>query len=185
MKAFNQELMYVPAAAGSNPVQEVLQGSRVFIGNLRVSHILFATTALFFAGAMGAFYMSMPSRVVKANTPVAMAAAPASAAHLMGSLEIHIANNGLVLLRSATVEAVDGNTVTLSTSWGAEHMHWTVRTNGSDYEVHHYGTQFLDSAGRPSTVADLHVGGLVTVTGMLDQNASDPTIAANTVRMLQ
>lgn len=146
-------------------------------------YMLFALSTAFFVAAAGVFFLTMPSRMVEAQTPPVTA--PAAVAQILGTLEVHIANNGLVLLRSASVIKIEGKTLTLSTAWGRTNILWTVRTDASDFEGHHYGTKILDRTGKTGVFDDIHVGGQVTITGMLDQNAADPTITAATVRVLQ
>lgn len=98
---------------------------------------------------------------------------------------MHIANNGLVLLRSARVVSVDGTTIVVSTAWGSADFAWTVHTNASSYGTHDFGTRFLTYDGKKSSLADMQIGNLVTITGTLDTKAVEPTLDADTVRILE
>lgn len=100
-------------------------------------------------------------------------------------LEVHIANNGLVLLRSARVLASGTDSMTVSTAWGASVLRWTLQTHGRDYATRHFGTRFLDSKGADIPVGRIHVGDLVTVTGMLDATASEAVIITDSIRDLE
>jgi hypothetical protein len=101
------------------------------------------------------------------------------------SMEVHIANNGLILLRSAKIVSINGATLTLSTAWGSSVFLWNVRTNANSYGTHNYGTKFIDLNGNPIAVENVQAGNLVTITGMLDQNAQEPTLDADMVRILK
>jgi hypothetical protein len=127
--------------------------------------------------------MSLPTRSDASRT-LYPAAAPALAAGAQ-TQELHIANNGLILLRGAHIVSVSGTTLTVSMEWGSAKYSWVVRTNASSSGYHNYGTRFLDHNGNPITLSQVESGGYVTVTGMLDSSANTPTLDADSVRSLQ
>lgn len=152
------------------------------------SFLLFGVAVAFFIFSVSAFIYSLPQR---SSTPTHSALVPAMAPVVeaasggLPSLEVHIANNGLVLLRSATVVSVNGTGLVLSTNWGSSVFIWTVTTNPESYGAHNYGTRFIDSNGNQTPFESVRPGGLVTVTGMLDTSAKEPTVAADMVRVVR
>ncbi len=135
---------------------------------------------VFFVLASGIFMISL-LRVAPAaaadQTPAAVGTVDATR-----PLELHIAQNGLVLLRRAEVLSVNGSTLTLGTAWGSTTFKWTVQTNASQYESRNFGTTFLSNDGKKVSIQDFSAGDLVTITGMLDPSAPEPTIQADSVR---
>lgn len=88
--------------------------------------------------------------------------------------EVHIANNGLMLLRGATVTSLSGSTIHISMSWGGTDFKWAINTTSA--------TKFLTSGGEKGTRADIQVGDTIGVTGMISSGGSEPTIDAAFVR---
>lgn len=136
----------------------------------------------FFCLCLSAFGLSLlrvaPAAAADTTTSVASMAA-------IRPLEMHIASNGLVLLRSAKVVAVQGKTLTVDAAWGSMDFQWTIRTNAQEYETRHFGTRFLNREGKKISPRDVRVGDLVTITGMLDGAAAEPTLDADSVRNLE
>lgn len=89
--------------------------------------------------------------------------------------EMNIANNGLVLLRGATVTANSGGTLRVGMTWGAAEFTWKVETDS--------GTQFMTKSGEKLTVEDISVGDVITVTGTLKGSGSEPFVVADYVRI--
>lgn len=89
-------------------------------------------------------------------------------------LEVHIANNGLVLLRGARVIALSGNIIRVGMTWGTSDVTWSAAT--------HYNTRFLTSDGQKETLGDIKVGDFVTVTGQLIASGKEPTVDTDYVR---
>jgi len=89
-------------------------------------------------------------------------------------LEMHIANNGLVLLRGARVLSLSGSSMRVGMSWGSGDFIWNVSTA--------YNTEFFNTAGSKETLADIGVGDIVTITGTLSAGGAGPGVAANIVR---
>ncbi len=88
--------------------------------------------------------------------------------------ELHIAANGLVLLRGATVVSVSNHTIRASLTWGPDDFVWLVQTD--------YSTKFIDPKGERGSLSDIRPGASITVTGMLTGGGTEPTINANFVR---
>lgn len=88
--------------------------------------------------------------------------------------EVNIANNGLVLLRGATVIENSGGTLRVGMTWGAGEFTWKVETDS--------GTQFMTPTGEKQRIKDIAVGDIVTVTGTLKSVRSEPVIVADYVR---
>ena len=138
----------------------------------------------FFAFSLFIFLFSFPPQTAEAQENVAAANAVAASRHLR-PLEMHIANNGLVLLRSAKVVSVEGKVIIVRTTWGSADFTWTVRTNVSHFETRSFGTRVLDRDGKKDSLGSVQPGMLVTITGTLDSTAEVPTIDADTVRLLE
>lgn len=88
-------------------------------------------------------------------------------------LEMHIANNGLALLRGATVLSISGGTLRVGMTWGSADFAWKITTDS--------GTKFLTTNGK-ETIDDIAVGDIVTVTGILKSSGTEPVIEADYVR---
>ena len=88
--------------------------------------------------------------------------------------EVHIANNGLMLVRGARVVAISGNTMTITLIWGSMQFTWAVNGDGA--------TRYFGPGGAKESVSDIQAGDVVSVTGMLSASDSNPTIEAEFVR---
>ena len=137
----------------------------------------------FFALSLFAFLFSFPPQRAAAEG-VAPAAPPEGNTPLC-PLEMHIANNGLVLLRSAKVVSVYGPVITVSTAWGSAEFKWTVRTDLTRFERRNFGTRFINQNGAEGSLQSIQAGSLVTITDTLDPAAQEPTIQADSVRLLK
>jgi hypothetical protein len=73
------------------------------------------------------------------------------------TLEVHISDNGTVLVRGAKVTGVSGNTVSASTTWGTMAMNWTVNVTSS--------TSFVRRNGSANMMSEISVGDIVSFTG--------------------
>lgn len=89
-------------------------------------------------------------------------------------LELHIANNGAVLLRGARVVSVSGNTIHAEMVWGTSDLKWALETG--------YNTRFLDSKGEKQTLGDIKKGDAISITGMLIESGSELIIDTQFVR---
>ncbi len=101
------------------------------------------------------------------------AAASATAANSAPMREMHIANNGLILLRGAQIVGENGREMKVRLSWGSSDFTWKLETDTN--------TKFFDTQGQPLTAGDFRVGDFVTVSGALVASGSEPTIQAQFV----
>ena len=176
-----------------------LQGTRHFDGSLirrhaqkpnrtlliaaSISKAVVAFTGLFFYQARAEFATSRPSGSAvmdPSSGKVYLGAEAAAAASSVPKtkhapiLEMHIANNGLVLLEGAQVTSVSGSRLRVDMEWGAETFTWVVKTNSK--------TKFFASNGERAALADVRTGDTLTVTGTLTEGGTEPTIDAEFVR---
>ncbi len=113
--------------------------------------------------------------VTSANSVYLSAAAAATSSPKQDPVrEIHIANTGLTLLRGARVLSVSGNTLVVGMIWGTSEFTWTVQTS--------YGTKFFNTDGEKASVANIHTGDILTVTGKISEGGARPYINADIVR---
>ena len=75
------------------------------------------------------------------------------------SLEVHINDNGSVLVRGAKVTAVSGTTITAITEWNGASMSWNINTDAT--------TKFIELKNGQSSVSDVKVGDFVSFSGNL------------------
>ncbi len=97
-------------------------------------------------------------------------------------LELHIANNGMTYIQGARVVSISGVTITLAMAWNNVTLEWAVHTDESYAGKRHFGTRFLDHAGKYISISDIHVGDIVTVSGDLDTHVNGLAVKADTVR---
>ncbi len=90
------------------------------------------------------------------------------------TLEVHINDNGTVLVRGAKVTAVSGNTLNANTAWGAASLSWTVNTDN--------GTKFVRKSNGASSIGEVSVGDLVSFQGNLVTTGSGLVVNAKTVK---
>lgn len=100
------------------------------------------------------------------SSPVATGSAP--------MVEMHIANNGLVLLRGARVVSISGGTVHVEMAFGGADFTWALSTNSN--------TQFFSSQGGKEAFTDVREGDIVTATGMLAGGGTEPVVDTQFVR---
>ncbi|MDO8514433.1 MAG: hypothetical protein Q7S50_02735 [bacterium] len=146
---------------------------RVFIGALiaiATVFIAFLYVSEVFSVRVAAAAPQFTAGKVYLGTP-----AVANAATLKPQmLEMHIANNGLMLLRGATVISNARGTLRVGMTWGSADFIWTITTDS--------GTKFLTSKGVGQAIGDIAVGDTVTVTGMLKSSGPESVVAADYVR---
>ncbi len=90
------------------------------------------------------------------------------------TLEVHISDNGNVLMRGAKVTKINGSTITAANTWGSATLSWTVNTNSN--------TSFIRRFGGTSSLSEISVGDIVSVQGTLVTTTSELTIQAKTVK---
>jgi hypothetical protein len=88
--------------------------------------------------------------------------------------EVHIANNGMMLLRGATVVSIDADIIRVAMDFGPSHFTWQIQNNS--------GTKFTSSSGVAESRADIKTGDMITVTGTLVYGGNDPLIHAVYIR---
>ena len=164
-------------AAGRRIVSKVVRNSRP-------EALLLGGALLFFVLTLSAFLLSMPTGNVVATNNIT-APAPVVAASGVRPPEVTIAMNGLVVLRSARVLGIDGDTLQVSTAWGSTDFTWVVHTDASSYETRTFGTRFLDREGEKISLSHIRVGDLITVNGTLDAASEVPMLHADVVRSLK
>lgn len=88
--------------------------------------------------------------------------------------EVHIANNGLVLLRGAEVISTSGSTMRVGLAWEGNNFNWKIKTNGQ--------TKFFTATGEKGTAGDIQTGDIVSVSGMLASSGGESVIIAEFLR---
>lgn len=95
--------------------------------------------------------------------------------HAAGStLEVHISDNGKVLVRGAKVASVSGSNVMATTSWGASSISWTVNTSANTEMVRRYGGKLA--------LSEISVGDFISFQGDLAQGSSGFVVNAKVVK---
>ena len=90
-----------------------------------------------------------------------------SEAHKNGStLEVHIYDDGKVLVRGAKVTSVSGTTVNAVTTWGSVNMAWAINTDSKTKMIRRYGGQ--------SMLSEISVGDFVSFKGNLVNTVASP-----------
>lgn len=89
-------------------------------------------------------------------------------------LEIHVANDGIILLRDAKVISVSEDTFHVLMTWNSVEFFWEIQTK--------FFTKVMTAKGEQMTLANIKVGDIVTITGELIAGGPEPIIAAQFVR---
>ena len=122
------------------------------------------------------FQRSRSSAFISAGVVIAiLCAGTVVYAESAPNLEVHIANNGFVLIRNATITSISGTTIEAEITWGSSTLTWEVQTDGK--------TDFVRSDGEKGTLTGLTEGNIITITGELDPTLAKATVIAETVRM--
>jgi len=99
----------------------------------------------------------------------------ASSPQAVGStLEVHIANNGSVIVRGAKVTSVSGSSIMATTQFGSTAISWTANVSGT--------TSYLRRYGGASSLSEIQAGDYVSFSGMLDMTASQLTVNVTSVK---
>ncbi len=129
--------------------------------------------SLVMAGTL--FYMASAMTVPLQYTANAAAAfAPNSATTSRPLSEMHIADNGLALLRGAAVDSIADGVIHCTLSFDGVAFGWTIDTDAN--------TQFITDTGEKGALADIRNGSSISVTGALKGGGDQPTIEAQYVR---
>ena len=117
-----------------------------------VPWLFIGASAAFCVLSFSFFLFSLPPQ----NVAAAGVSTIATTTSYVRPLEVHIANDGLILLRSAHVVAVNTDTIMVSTAWGSTDLNWVVRLDATRYGAHNFGTRFIDRHGGEISRADIH-----------------------------
>ena len=93
---------------------------------------------------------------------------------LGSTLEVHINNNGEVLVRGAKVTAITSSSLTATNTWGAAALSWTVNTDAN--------TTFIRRSGGQSSLGEISVGDVISFNGTLVTTAPAFTVQARVVK---
>jgi len=162
----------------AQPHIESFQGDSFFLFTFKGRMVTGAVLLSLAIIITGIFFYEVYAQVIPYQKEVsAVGGLPVASATSTASTpmrEVHIANDGLILVRGARVVANSGNTVTISIIWGGVDFRWIVDIVDN--------TSFLTSSGEKATRVDIQPGDILTVVGMLTQGGSQPTIQASSVR---
>ena len=96
-------------------------------------------------------------------------------AHNNGTtLEVHINDNGSVLVRGAKVTAISGSIISASTTFGTSSIAWTIDGSGISKVTRRYGGN--------GTMADIQVGDYLSFNGALTTTASGFSVKATSLK---
>ena len=96
-------------------------------------------------------------------------------ARMLGStLEVHINDDGKVLVRGAKVTAINGNAISATTSWGNALLTWTVNVDGN--------TEFIPRSGGAVNLGEVAVGDTVSFQGQLATASGGLVVNAKVVK---
>ncbi len=89
--------------------------------------------------------------------------------HQNGStLEVHILDNGKVLVRGAKISSISGNTVNAYTAWGSINLNWQVNVLSNAKMVRKYGGN--------GSISEMSVGDIISFQGDLVSTSGSPII---------
>ena len=137
--------------------------------------VVAASLLLVAASALVANAMSVPltymanEAAISARTNTAASAAPLG--------ELHLAANGLVLLRGASVESITNGIIRCSALFDGIGFYFEVKTDAN--------TRYISSAGDKGAADAVVAGSYIDVTGMLAKGGEEPIIAAQFVRTVR
>lgn len=86
-------------------------------------------------------------------------------AHKKGTtLEVHINDNGTVLVRGAKVTSVSGTVINATTAWGSANLNWQVSTNS--------GTHYMNKNGGSNSLSGVTVGDFLSFNGAITSSTN-------------
>jgi hypothetical protein len=106
------------------------------------------------------------------GTMYAMSAIAANADEIPS--QISVAQNGVTMVKGATITKIQGNEITAVTTWGKTKMQWRVIVTGS--------TRMTPSTESKKMLASLRVGHTIGFSGSLDMRSGAPTIFAGALK---
>lgn len=96
-------------------------------------------------------------------------------AHNNGTtLEVHINDNGSVLVRGAKVTAISGSIISASTTFGTSTIAWTIDASSISKVIRRYGGN--------GTIADVQIGDYISFNGALTTTASGFSVKATSLK---
>lgn len=160
-------------AAQTVPVQNSSSTAVMPTYPIRIGALMVAA-ALLFAGILSyAANVMIPPLEYTASAAAAFASG-ASTTSIAPVREIHIADDGLVLLRGAAVASIGSGIIRCSVAFNGSPFMMAIKTDAS--------TKFFTRFGEKATIDQMINGSFIEVTGMLVQGGSEPTIDAQFVR---
>src|SRR3989344_67787 len=90
------------------------------------------------------------------------------------TLEIHIFDDGKVLVRGAKVASIASSSFTAVTAWGSPSLNWTAMTDAN--------THFVRKSGGASSLSEISVGDFVSFNGSLDSASTGLVVKATSVK---
>ncbi len=90
------------------------------------------------------------------------------------TLEVHITNNGKVLVRGAKVTAISGNVITANTLWGSANMVWVINSDTAK-------TKHVRRFGGSSTISEIAIGDFLSFQGVLVTATASPLTVDATI----
>ena len=165
-----------------SPLQRISMPSRRILITAAASLSAILVTSLFFkavsAQALSPAHhvtgsASDPQKVYLSAAGAAAAAPAATVATPTPTREIHIANNGLALLRGALVTSVSDDSIRVTVPFGGEDFIWVLQTSS--------GTKFITRDGEEEGLADIQAGDSITATGKLAGGGKEPIVIAQFV----
>jgi hypothetical protein len=129
---------------------------------------LLAISGIAFSGAsLAAAQTDATQNIV--NTP--SASGPAAVG---STLEMHINNNGSVLVRGAKITSISGSTINATEAWGSFSVNWVINTTSS--------TKLQLRYGAAATFSEFSVGDYISFSGSMNTTQSTATVNANVVK---
>lgn len=129
------------------------------------------------SGGLGLFAVAaVASAQVASTTPTGVPppSTVSSPAAVGSTLEMHINNDGSVLVRGAKITSINGTTVHATQTWGSYSVNWVVQTSPS--------TQLLRRYGGASSLSEFVVGDYISFSGTIDPSQSQGTVIAKVVK---
>lgn len=92
--------------------------------------------------------------------------------------EVHIANNGSILLKDARVISILGDDIRVGMDLDFASLGWRIQISPSVI-----GTKFIKPNNEKGEFSDIEVGDLITITGRILESGAEPVIDAQFVRL--
>lgn len=137
--------------------------------------VAIVVSALFLGGGMLLYKTNAQLPVYKTDEVLPKKEGDISSRGNGSMREVHIANNGLMLLRGAQIVSISENTIRVSMEWDSIYFVWEVHTKP-------FSTEFITAKGKKGALADLRTGDILTITGQLTKNGTESIIDAQFIR---